>query len=77
MKINTKVVSFAKGFAEGFVNSGKDPMTHISAGIVAANSLINKDDKLDDTFSKVAGTYLWSGILDGFAEGINSLSSDK
>lgn len=77
MKINTKVVSFAKGFAEGFVNSPKDPMSHIAAGVTAVNSVTNKDDGLKDTFSKVATTYLWNGIIDGVSTGISNLASNK
>lgn len=77
MKINTKVGSFAKGFTEGFVTSPKNPMNHITAGITAAHSVMNKDDSLKDTFSKVASTYLWNGIIDGVTEGINNLTTNK
>ena len=74
MKIDTRVITFAKGFSEGFVNAPLDDrMLHIAAGVTAASSLINRDDSLKDTFSKVACAYLWGGIIDGTLEGINSL----
>lgn len=74
MKINTKVTEFAKGFAEGFVNSPKDPMTHITAGIAAVNSVADKDyNSLKDTFNEVAAAYLWCGIVDGAYTGLEKI----
>jgi len=77
MKINTKVTVLAKGFAEGFVNSPKDPMTHITAGIAAINSVADKDDDIKDTFNKVAAAYLWSGIIDGVSTAAQNLMLHK
>lgn len=77
MKINTKVTVLAKGFAEGFVNSPKDPMTHISAGVAAVNSVADKDDDIKDTFNKVASAYLWCGIIDGVSTAAQNLMLHK